>query len=60
MKAHGTEGHEERAKNNGEEKDPKELLSQNPTLQKNKQRLRNTCQGYKAKEPRARPGAGPD
>lgn len=47
------EGHVERAKNDGEEKDSKELLSQNPTLQKNKQRPRNTCQGYKAKVSRS-------
>lgn len=53
MKAHSMEGHVERAKNNGEEEDPKELLSPNPTLQKNKQRPRNACQGYKAKEPQS-------
>lgn len=42
-----------RTKNNGEEEDPKELLSQSPILQKNKQRPRNVCQDYKAKEPQS-------
>lgn len=42
-----------RAKNNGEDEDPKELLSKNPILQKNKQRPRNVCHDYKAKEPQS-------